>query len=98
MAEKERKKRKRRRGIAPLYGKGDGKSAATHPAYRASGPSTSQGPAYPGAGGINAPGVPGGPNAGMGPLSMSFDPLGMSDFEALLSEIAVQTPAPRKRP
>jgi hypothetical protein len=58
--------------FAPFYGKGDGKSdAAISTGTRSSG--SSGGGAYPGAGGINMPGVPAGPNSGMGPITMSRD-------------------------
>jgi|GEM_PF-5944416 len=59
--------------FAPLYGDGKGHSGATLPkdnvAQGAAGQSPSpSSPAYPGPGGINAPGVPAGPNPGTGPI------------------------------
>lgn len=68
--EEAKKKRRRKMALGPFYGKMGGKSAATMPPFRSSGEGvnpTSPGPAHPGAGGINAPGVPGGANTGMGP-------------------------------
>lgn len=72
--------------FAPFYGKGDGKSAAaisTGPGY------SGGGPAYPGAGGVNAPGVGSGPNSGMGPAMSSAEFSGASIMEdvKLISQI-----------
>lgn len=98
-AEDDKKKRRTRRSrtLSPYYGAGNGRSAATIPAFRSQGSSPTQGPAFPGAGGTNSPGIAGGPNLGMGPISASFDPLGMAEFEQILQELAVQTPAPARR-
>jgi hypothetical protein len=60
--------------FAPYYGKGDGQSPAAISTGPGSVGMTGMDPpsgAFPGAGGINSPSVPGGPNAGMGPISMS---------------------------
>lgn len=68
--EEAKKKRRRKMALGPFYGKMGGKSAATMPPFRSSGEGvnpSSPGPSNPGAGGINAPGVPGGANSGMGP-------------------------------
>lgn len=101
-AKKKKKKRKRCWpydcmdpfwALAPFYGKGDGsKSPATFPAnqYPLNSPlggQMSPGPAYPGAGGSNASGVPGGaPNAGMGPVHAGLDFVGFLLGEELRSE------------
>lgn len=85
---KKLKKKKYWWAFAPFYGKGAGyTSQATMPKGQVIG--TSQpgnpaglSPAYPGAGGINAPGVPAGANAGMGPISASKVYRGFSLEEA----------------
>lgn len=85
---KKLKKKKYWWAFAPFYGKGAGyTSQATMPKGQVIGttqPGNPSGlsPAYPGAGGINAPGVPGGgANAGMGPISASKVYRGSSLFE-----------------
>lgn len=55
----------------PYYGKGDGTSDAAISTLPSGLPSDVASGARPGPGGINAPGVPAGPNSGMGPVSMS---------------------------
>lgn len=55
--------------FAPLYGAGGGDGAPVAPG----GSPSPQSPAYPGPGGINAPGVAAGPNSGMGPVTASAD-------------------------
>ena len=65
-------------GLSPYYGKGDGKSDAAISTATAP---TGTGPAFPGAGGINAPGVPSGPNSGMGPVSASRELSGRALLE-----------------
>lgn len=80
----EAKKKKKKRiyaGFGPYYGKPGGQSPATMPQFRRSGEGISpkQGPASPGPGGVNAPGVPAGPNAGMGPIVASRDGLTESE-------------------
>lgn len=83
--------------FAPLYGDGKGHSGATTPpnnvTQTAPTPSPS-GPAYPGAGGINAPGVPAGPNTGMGPISASKDPSGKprlsEDLDYMMNVLSAQ--------
>jgi hypothetical protein len=60
--------------FAPYYGKGDGQSPAAISTGPGSVGMTGMDPpsgAFPGAGGINSPGVGGGANTGMGPISMS---------------------------
>lgn len=78
----EAKKRKRKRcdcGVgcdrcyggwyfAPFYGPGDGTSGAANGPYPSADVPSG---AKPGAGGINSPSVPAGPNSGMGPVTMS---------------------------
>lgn len=55
--------------FAPFYGPGDGTSGAASGPYDPSASVPSG--AYPGAGGINSPSVPAGPNSGMGPVTMN---------------------------
>jgi hypothetical protein len=66
-------KKKQRFAFAPFYGRGDGTSGATIPAFRpaihTTGSQSSHGPSLPGSGGINSPSVPSGANAGMGLVS-----------------------------
>lgn len=87
----ERKKKRHQRHsyllFAPFFGRGDGKSPAEiHTGGQGSGKSTGGGPAYPGEGGINAPGVGSGPNSGMGPsLGSSTDFSGRSIMEDVKS-------------
>lgn len=59
--------------FAPFYGVVGGPSAAEISTGSPM-PSNPTSPAYPGPGGINAPGVPAGPNSGMGPVTASLDP------------------------
>lgn len=77
-----KKKRRRRRGGAfgPFFGPVGGPSGATNPPFQPTLKAPPSGsvssPAFPGAGGINAPGVGGGPNAGTGPVMASIEPNG----------------------
>ena len=87
---KQMKKKKYWWAFAPFYGKGAGyPSQATSPPGKIVGSDASQvygnvpaSGAKPGAGGINAPGVAAGPNAGMGPISASKVFQGSSMVEA----------------
>lgn len=68
-ARKKRKKKIKKQFVYlfwPFFGK-DGHSAAEISTGNTSGTGNVSSPAYPGAGGINSPGVPAGPNSGMGP-------------------------------
>ena len=78
MMKKLHKKYKKIGWLAPFYGVGAGyRSGATQPPGQVIGTnqpgSTVASPAYPGAGGINAPGVPAGANSGMGPSMSSYE-------------------------
>lgn len=94
LTEKKKKRKKKKKvcfcggwAFAPFYGPLGGPSGATHPPFQPTlqkAPSYSQSPgiAYPGAGGKNMPGVPGGgANSGAGPVhaekevSMSLEQL-----------------------
>lgn len=81
--------------FAPFFGKADGKSPAAI-STAPSGETTGGGPAYPGAGGINMPGVPSGPNTGMGPTMASKALTGdviLEDLQ-LIAQICEQKQSP----
>lgn len=79
--------------FAPYYGKGDRKSPAAISTLPSDLPSDVPSGANPGPGGINMPGIPNGPNSGMGPsapvtASRWFDPRSIFDEAKNLWKLA----------
>lgn len=83
--------------FAPLYGDGKGNSGAANHVSTTGGqtPSPSS-PAFPGAGGVNSPGVGGGQNSGTGPLMTSISEadgdeqakrVSYKDFDHVMAEV-----------